>query len=76
MVPKKQNSPIKLIKLIFQKLLDIFVKANYHEYPIVDEGGNIIGSEFVITHDGLLIRPKIEPKGDDKSASNLSLKQK
>ncbi len=76
MVPKKQDSAIKLIKLIFQKLLDIFVKANYHEYLTKDEEGNIIGSEFVTTHDGLLIRPKTVPKDNDKSDSIASLIQK
>ncbi len=75
MVPKKQISAIILIKLIFQKLLDIFVKANHHEYLREDEEGNIIGSEFVTTHGGLLIRSKIVPKGNDKSTSNLTLKQ-
>jgi hypothetical protein len=73
---KKQNSTIKPINLIFRKPLDIFVKANYHEYPIVDKEGNIIGSEFVTTHDGLLIRPKTVPKDNDKSASIASLIQK
>ena len=73
---KKQNNTIKTINSIFLKLLDILVKANYHEYPIVDKEGNIIGSEFVTTHDGLLIRPKIVPKDNDKSVSNSSLIQK
>jgi hypothetical protein len=73
---KKQNNTIKTIISIFLKLLDILVKANYHEYPIVDKEGNIIGSEFVTTHDGLLIRPKTVPKDNDKSASIASLIQK
>jgi len=76
MIPTKQNSAINRIKLSFLKLLDIFVKANYHEYPVLDEEGNIIGSEFVTTHDGILIRPKTVPKGKDRSNLNSSLIQK
>jgi len=73
---KKQNYIIKLINSILRKLLDIIVKANYHEYPIMDEEGNMIGSEFVTTHDGSLVQSKIVPKDNDKSAINSSLIQK
>jgi hypothetical protein len=67
---KKQNSIINSILSIFLKLFDILVKANYHEYSIVDKEGNIIGSEYVTTHEGLLIRPKIVTKDNDNSPSN------
>jgi hypothetical protein len=71
---KKQNTAMKRIHLFLRKLLDNFVKANFHEYPIEDEKRSIIGTEFVTTHGGLMIRTKKVPKGNDKSASNLSLK--
>jgi hypothetical protein len=67
---KKQNNTIKTINSIFLKLLDILVKANYHEYPIMDKEGNIIGSEFVTAHGGLLFRPKIVTKDNNNSPSN------
>jgi len=70
---ESHNNIVKKINILFRKLLDLYVKANYHEYPIMDKEGNIIGSEFVTTHGGLLIRPKILTKNNNKSAPDPPL---
>ena len=39
-----------------KRLLDMFVKAVYHEFPVHDEQGHLIGSEFYTIHTGIVTR--------------------
>jgi hypothetical protein len=61
------NKIIKPLKDFFQRLLGLYVKANYHEIPVIDKEGNIIGAEFVTTHEGTVIRPNIITNDNDES---------
>jgi hypothetical protein len=49
-------SLIKQFSILIRKLVCLLAKANYHEYPIVDEKGEIIAHEFFTTHGEALIR--------------------
>lgn len=44
----------RLVDLL-NKWLDLYVAAHYHEYPVVDEDGQIIGHEFYSTRGGTVI---------------------
>ena len=56
--------------MLFRKLLDLYVKANYHEYPVKDKDGNIIGSEFVTTRGEAVIRLKTITKDNNEGGPN------
>ena len=42
----------KLINNVLIQLLNIFKKAHYHEYPILDDDGKVVGHEIVTTRGG------------------------
>lgn len=42
----------KFIQTVSTQLLELFKKAHYHEYPILDDHGEIIGYEIVTTRGG------------------------
>lgn len=71
MYSQSDKKIINPFKIFFQKLLGFYVKANYHEYPVMDKEGNVIGSEFVTAHVGAVIRSKIITNdNDDESGPN------
>jgi hypothetical protein len=45
---------MKKIKEIIYALIDLFIKAHYHEFVIKDKNGNIVGTEFTTTRIGVL----------------------
>lgn len=70
MYSQSDKKIIKPLMIFFHKLLGLYVKANYHEYPVMDKEGNIIGSEFVTAHVGAVIRPTIITNDNDESGTN------
>lgn len=42
----------KFISNVLSQLLNIFKKAHYHEFPILDDNGEIVGYEIVTTRGG------------------------
>jgi hypothetical protein len=72
MYSQSDKKIIKPLTLFFQKLLSLYIKANYYEYPVMDKEGNIIGYEFLTAHVGVVIRPKIITNDNDKSDPNTS----
>jgi len=70
MYSQNEKKIIKPLKGFFQKLLSLYVKANYHEYLVMDKQGNIIGSEFVTAHVGVVIQPNILTNDNDEGNPN------
>jgi len=52
-----------------KKLDAIFIKTHYHEYPILNDKGEIIGHEFYTTRGGKVVRTK--KKEGDESDTNI-----
>ena len=46
--------------------MDLYTNANYHEYLVIDEEGTIIGSEFVTSHVGIVIRTHLTNNPNDE----------
>lgn len=47
----------KFINKVLSQLLNIFKKAHYHEYPILDDDGKVVGHEIVTTRGGYTTSP-------------------
>jgi hypothetical protein len=60
------------IPALFEKLLGCYVRAHYHEYPIVDANGQIIGHEFHTTRDHMMTRVLDGAQSDGEEPPVLS----
>jgi len=58
---------IKHLATCINKWLLILVKANYHEFPVLDKKGNIVSYEFFTTHGESLIRINTTRSDGDKN---------
>lgn len=56
-----------MLRKIFNKIGRLLEKAHYHEYPVKDENGNIIGHEVITTRGSKVIfLPTKNSKIDEK----------
>ena len=51
-----------------KKLDVIFIKTHYHEHPILNDKGEIIGHEFYTTRGGKVVR-NMKKEGDESDAN-------